>query len=349
MEYEQGKTVTLYVTFVDSTGGAATITGTPKCTIYHYRGTSKVTDVNAQNVTNVTDSQYYYRYNIPAAGAKTTYFVLYTAEYSDGNTVIGGESFYVIPKAHYLTHGGSFNLNARGKTIWTKPEKDELITAVDNLTKIISDLEFKNQKLSEAISYNYKDTLKVILNDLETKTNDITDSIVTEQLELSKLQESVATLNTNDQKLTELVTTQNSDGLHSIKLLNKTIATNIDTLKVTLSTELTKLVTDNNNIELSKIDSISNDLSKLDNIIKLMKLFDTLNNNILTVNSNIINTNIKSTKKTVTLNDKLKSDLNNKTDDLINSMTFIVSLLSKMADTETLRTVLEQNLNDKGN
>lgn len=349
MEYEQGKTITLYVTFVDSTGGAASITGVPVCTIYHYRGTNKVTDVNSQDLTNVTGSQYYYRYNIPAAGAKTTYFVLYTAEYIDGNTVIGGESFYVIPKAHYLTHGGSFNMTTRGKSIWTKPEKDDLIKSVDMLNNLLNQLELKNQKLSESISNNYDNTLKVILTELETKTNDITHSIVTEQLELSKLQKSVETINSNDTKLTNLITTQNSKGLHSIDELNKTISKNIDTLKNTLSIELTQLVKDNQSIELSKMDSISNDLSKLDNIVKLMKLFDTINNNVLTVNSNLINTNIKNNKSTVTLTGNLKTELNAKTDNLIKSMEFIVNLLSKMADTETLRTVLEQNLNNKGN
>lgn len=345
MEYEQGKSIKLFATFVDSTGGEATITGIPTITIYIYKGPTKVIKVNAQNMTTVTGSQYYYTYSIPAAASKTTYNVLYSAVYSDGNTVLGGEVFYVIPRKHYSTHGGSFNISAQGKGIWARKEKDDLIKSIDKINKSISILDSNNKSLSSAVLDNYDNTVKAILTDLEQKTNDITTTIVEEQLNINK------SLNSITKDTTKVNTNLNNvkAGLHSLTDLDKTITTNLTRLKDNLTIELSKLVQDNKTIELSNIDTLSKELSKLDDIVKVIKLFDQLNNNLISVNSNIVTTNIKTTKTLTTNSETLKTDmtntLNDKTDKLIDSIEFIVNLLSKMVDTDTLRTVLEQKLN----
>lgn len=349
MEYEQGTSIKLYATFVDSIGGVATITGIPTITIVMYKGPTKVIKVNAQDMSNITGSQYYYTYSIPAAATKTTYNVTYSAVYSDGNTVVGGEVFYVIPRKHYSTHGGSFNISQQGKGIWTRTEKDDLIRAVDKLNQSISILDTNNKSLMSTVLSNYNTSIKTILTDLEQKTKDITDKIVDEQLVVSK---SINTLNSGTIKLRDDIQGVSSS-LHLLSSLDKTITNNINTLKDNLSVELKKLAQDNKTIELTNINTISNELSKLDDIVKVIKLFDQLNTNLISVNSNIVNTNLNTTKAVTMQTETLKTDLNNnletKTDVLLNSMDFIVSMLSKMVDTDTLRLVLEQKLNKDSN
>ena len=223
MEYEQGKSIKLYATFVDSTGGVATITGTPTITIMFYKGTTQILKVNAKDMTIITGSQYYYEYTIPAAATKTTYNVLYSAVYSDGNTVVGGEVFYVIPRKHYSTHGGSFNISQQGKGIWTRTEKDDLISAVDKLNQSISILDTNNKSLTSTVLSNYDTSIKTILTDLEQKTKDITDKIVDEQLVVNK---SINTLNLDTIKLSADVKGVSSS-LHLLSSLDKTITKNI--------------------------------------------------------------------------------------------------------------------------
>lgn len=131
-EYEQGSSPTFYATFVDHEGSAASIlSGT--ITIRHRWGNT-IIDVDNQLLIQLSESTYYYNWNIPVKSDKTIYDVRYIGSYSDGSVVVGTETFQVIPRKFFDKKGGGFVNRIVGRpTVWTIKEKKEIIEAIEGL------------------------------------------------------------------------------------------------------------------------------------------------------------------------------------------------------------------------
>jgi hypothetical protein len=107
-EYAQNEEIVLRAVFLTQESEAAAVSGTPTITIKHRWGGLTTTDVSAQNMTNLSGTEYIYKWHIPANADKTEYFVTYNASYADGTNVIGGQGFHVIPRKFYSKIGGAF-------------------------------------------------------------------------------------------------------------------------------------------------------------------------------------------------------------------------------------------------
>lgn len=135
MEYEQGSDQRFYATFVTYKGEAATVTGTPTITITH-DWSGLVTDVNAQNMTLLAGTTYYYKWNIPVRADQTTYNVRYNATYTNDDAtttnVVGSEEFQVIKRKFYDKKGGGFVQRIVPKE-WDIQEKERLFAILESL------------------------------------------------------------------------------------------------------------------------------------------------------------------------------------------------------------------------
>ena len=134
VEYEQDTRIVLYATFLTQLGEAATISGTPTITVRHYNAGVK-TDVNAQDMTQLAGSTYYYEYHIANSADKTVYTVHYNATYSDSTAVVGNEEFYVIPRKFYSRKAGGL-VQRFPKSIWSGDEKDLIVRKIGQLEEI---------------------------------------------------------------------------------------------------------------------------------------------------------------------------------------------------------------------
>ena len=128
-EYEQGSNQRFYATFTNANGEAATISGTPTNEISQIQGNSVTVDVGTTDMTlfSGSASTYYYDWNIPAAGDRTSYTALYNAVYrgvvvSDRVDAVGAFDFQVITRKFFDKKGGGFVQRAPKADIWTEKE-----------------------------------------------------------------------------------------------------------------------------------------------------------------------------------------------------------------------------------
>lgn len=197
MEHEQGKSITLYATFLNALGTYASLATIPTITIYHYKNTVKSDNVTAVEMTHISDSDYFYRFHITDAATQTTYYVTYSVEYSDGNIVIGGEEFHVIPRKYYSKHGGSHTARVKVENSWTKKEKEDVLSIILKI----------NDKLHEETTDTYSE-FKEDLSKLLSKSN------TTEQLiQGIKIPDNTLVLN----KLNELKPIDMSKSLNQLR------------------------------------------------------------------------------------------------------------------------------------
>ena len=163
------------MTFLDANGEEAEITGTPTISIYHRKGDSTVTDVNAQSMIQLSGSKYFYEYHIPANADKTVYYVVYNATYSDGTKAVGDETFQVVPRKFFSKKGGGFTSKTIYKGVWTRKEKESLLEKLNKLLAKLEDMNvIEKKKLSEEI-----ERLKLIKKEIleSIKTSDYSESL----------------------------------------------------------------------------------------------------------------------------------------------------------------------------
>ena len=131
MQYEEHTPVILKCHFLTQQGEEATISGTPTITIKHYNGSSIVTDVSAQNMTQITGTLYYYEWAY-ATWQTRAYVATYAASYTDGSNVTGSETFSIIKKR--VSGGGAV------AGVWSPEEKEKLLKEIENLKEGMSQL-----------------------------------------------------------------------------------------------------------------------------------------------------------------------------------------------------------------
>lgn len=190
MIYEQGSTPIFYATFVDYQGRQAVVSsGT--ASIFHKHGSVDIWDISG-TMTQMSESTFYYTWNIPANADEGFYSVKYVGAYDDGTVAVGGEGFQVIPRGFYDKKGGGFvqKISAK-KDIWTKEEKELVLKLLEqlmakklNLTPILETLDEKmdengskfNIITREIVKYNQlKEDLNQILTAIEhSKSQDVT-------------------------------------------------------------------------------------------------------------------------------------------------------------------------------
>jgi len=158
VEYEQGSSITLYATFVDDAGVAASISGAPTTTISHYWGNGITHDITAQDMNLLSGTTYYYNWNIPARADQTSYTAKYNAVYSGINleiaNIVGSDEFLVIKRKFYDKKGGGLVQKFSRSSIWSMKEKEEVIRILKSLLDkddkpLFDSLENKLKGLSE--------------------------------------------------------------------------------------------------------------------------------------------------------------------------------------------------------
>lgn len=176
MIFNQNSTAVLFATFVDYKGEAATISGTPTISIYHVNNGNVTTDVNAQDMTQLTGSTYYYEYYIGTAADKTNYVARFSAVYSDGTNALGEETFQVTDRRFFEPRrGGSTIRNILGDQIWTKEEKDKIVKSMSSINDILVMAVSINKSLMQIDKRNTK---KIDMSqDLITKLSDNVNKI----------------------------------------------------------------------------------------------------------------------------------------------------------------------------
>lgn len=217
-EYEQDTKIVLRAVFTTLTGEAAEISGTPTITIKHRWGNAIETDVNAEDMTQISGTEYYYEWYIPARADKTEYFITYSANYN-GTTIIGGEEFQTIPRKAYSRKGGGLVQRLIYKGIWQEEDIKRLFDFLDNLKEEIETIKITSKshvntttKISELMKTlnsmpeieSAIEELKQKLNNFETKDiKDIKGQLVALQENLSEIGE-INIKNLSDKNLEEL-------------------------------------------------------------------------------------------------------------------------------------------------
>jgi len=196
--YAQGETVLLFVTFATSKGEAATISGTPTISIYHRWGGSTTTDVNAQNLTQLTATTYYYSFYVNTSADKTDYVVKYAATYTDGTSAIGEDIFKVVDGKFYKKPLAGSSQTTIVRPIWTAEEKEKLIktmrmieTLTKNLAEVTKLLTKANAEIAKSVE---KVSSKLVDSDIkiENLKNEINEDTKESSIKYDKITKEVA-------------------------------------------------------------------------------------------------------------------------------------------------------------
>lgn len=152
MQIEQGSPVVIWAHFLKQDGQEATISGTPIVTIRHWQvNTSSLdTDVNGENMTQVSGSLYYYVWNYTTI-VKSNYVATVATTYSTGENVKGTQTF-TINQLKIIGAGGG---------VWTQEEKEKIIKVVNDIIKTLKNIP-KNDLRAEVD--NIENKLSSILN-----------------------------------------------------------------------------------------------------------------------------------------------------------------------------------------
>ena len=140
--YERGKEAILYATFVDDTGAAATLSGTPVISIFHYKSEGTITDVNSQDMTQLNTNTYYYKHHLPKNCDQGAYVARFSGTI-DGVDVIGEQTFQVVEKNWYKDSGkggGGIIKTTTHKEVWTQQEKTSVLESIIELKRSIDEL-----------------------------------------------------------------------------------------------------------------------------------------------------------------------------------------------------------------
>jgi len=145
MIYERGKESNLFATFVTTAGEAATIVGTPTISMFHMKAGVLVTDINTQDMTQATETTYYYPFFFGNSVDRGPYFAKFTAVYNTGQTVLGEQTFRLVDK-HWFRDagkGGGGVIKSPGSRdkIWSAGEKTTVLNTLAQLGKSIEDLQ----------------------------------------------------------------------------------------------------------------------------------------------------------------------------------------------------------------
>lgn len=137
--YYQGQTAILFVNFLYLFGSEPSSVTDAKITIKHVDSSSPVVDINAANLVNITSSEYYYQWDIPADAFTGDYMALFSAtiegEYSESL-----QTFQVLNStqaavagitAHYTTKAAVVQILGPDYTIADVP--DEFLSFADGL------------------------------------------------------------------------------------------------------------------------------------------------------------------------------------------------------------------------
>lgn len=177
--YERGREAVIYATFVKTNGEAATIVGTPTISLYHYKAGTYITDVNAQNMTLMVDSTYYYKHSFPPNADLGMYTAKFFATYSTGQNVVGEQDVRLVDRDFYKDVGRAVGgiVRPAGKDVWSSKEKTGLLVSIQDLKKLIEEI----QRLTASIKMPSYKPLETKLEELEAN---VSNSIVKNKVQL---------------------------------------------------------------------------------------------------------------------------------------------------------------------
>ncbi len=142
MIVEQNSVLHFYATFVDAVGEAAAISGTPTISVFHVQNAATQTDINAQNMTQLNATTYYYKWHPNRRAFKGSYAAKYFATYDDGSDVIGEEPFQIIERGHFgKSVGGLITKGKKDQTVWSMIEKDRVFALLEKMVNEMSAIE----------------------------------------------------------------------------------------------------------------------------------------------------------------------------------------------------------------
>jgi len=155
MLYNTGISASLYAHFLTIAGEEATVVGTPTIKIYHYDGSAIVTDVNNDNMIQVSGTLYRYDWTYPQL-QKRAYVAVYSATYDDGTNATGSEVFR-IDDYKPIIMGQSIT------GVWDQPENDSTYDCSYWIKKENGTKEEIREVLTSANGFKYKPNTEYII------------------------------------------------------------------------------------------------------------------------------------------------------------------------------------------
>ena len=177
--YERGREAVVYATFIKTNGAAATIVGTPTISIYHYKAGTYVTDVNAQNMTSMVGTTYYYKHSFPPNADLGMYTAKFFATYNTGENVVGEQDLRLVERNFYKDVGRAVGgiVRPAGKDVWSAKDKAGLMVTIQELKTSVEAI----QRLTASIKMPSYAPLETKLTELEAN---VTKSIAQNKVQL---------------------------------------------------------------------------------------------------------------------------------------------------------------------
>ena len=243
--YERGREAVIYATFTTVRGEAATVVGTPTISMFHYKANSYITDVNAEDMTLMNGTTYYYKHSFPPNADLGQYVARFSATYDTGETVLGEQDIRLVERDFYKDVGRAVGgivkpAGAKAKEVWSSKEKTGLL-------QLIADIRRKLDKLSiPAPSAPIQKQFET--KELESRIAQLTQKIEEKEMPKDRSDELLASLAdlrsslTKSQEIAQDVSLLKESNERLMELVLKTLP----------ATELDAILTENNDDHYDK-------------------------------------------------------------------------------------------------